>query len=390
MSETIRKVGKAVKGLLANKDLNEDQVSVIQTKLSDLESQFSSLLSLTKQRQAALEDSHSFFQLIQDFEEEGQWCDEKLAISTASITAKDVRALTSLQQKHKALEDEMTRRHSRFVSGPLQSGEEMIASGHPLAGQLKERIQAVKAKWAALREEAGRRRHTLESATDAYLFFSDCNETDSVIKESVTLAKSKDFGQDKLTAMSLLQRHKHLQDKIQSIEGDVARVEENGQKLMNSQISQEALHLTADPAKAEESEKLVATEVWEDEPFERTEIKKVIEERRGPQGKTLYPYAGHGLEVKKGEVMFLLDKTNSDWWNIRKSNGDNGYVPANYVKEVEPKIVSVEVKKPVTVKDVRKVNAEGTKFKNQQHILQVKRTQYIKQKAPATGQKQGL
>merc|ERR1719402_407121 len=198
----------------------------------------------------------------------------------------------------------------------------MVASGHPLAGQLKERIEAVKAKWAALREEAGRRRHTLESATDAYLFFSDCNETDSVIKESVTLAKSKDFGQDKLTAMTLLQRHKHLQDKIQSIEGDVARVEENGQKLMNSQISQEALYLTADPAKAEESEKLVATEVWEDEPFERTEIKKVIEERRVPQVKTLYPYAGHGLEVKKGEVMFLLDKTNSDWWNIRKSNGD--------------------------------------------------------------------
>ena len=76
----------------------------------------------------------------------------------------------------------------------------------------------------------------LESETDAYLFFSDCNETDSVIKESVTLAKSKDFGKDKLTAMSLLQRHKHLQDKIQSIEGDVARVEENGQKLMNSQV----------------------------------------------------------------------------------------------------------------------------------------------------------
>ena len=74
--------------------------------------------------------------------------------------------------------------------------------------------------------------------------------------------------------------------------------------------------------------------------------------------KTLYPYAGHGLEVKKGEVMFLLDKTNSDWWNIRKSNGDNGYVPANYVKEVEPKIVSVEVKKPVTVKDVRKVRID--------------------------------
>jgi len=120
-----------------------------------------------------------------DFEEEEEG-KEKLAGSTA----KDIR--------------------SRFISGPfvIQSREEMVTSSHPLAGQL--RIQAVKAKWAALREEAGRRRHTLESATDAYLFFSDCNETDSVIKESVTLAKSKDFGQDKLTAMSLLQRHKQV------------------------------------------------------------------------------------------------------------------------------------------------------------------------------------
>ena len=34
----------------------------------------------------------------------------------------------------------------------------------------------------------------MESATDAYLFFSDCNETDSGINEPVTLAESKDFG----------------------------------------------------------------------------------------------------------------------------------------------------------------------------------------------------
>ena len=43
----------------------------------------------------------------------------------------------------------------------------------------------------------------------------------------------------------------------------------------------------------------------------------MIEERKVPQVKTLYPYKGHGIEVKKGEVMFLLDKTNQDWWNIR-------------------------------------------------------------------------
>ena len=71
--------------------------------------------------------------------------------------------------------------------------------------------------------------------------------------------------------------------------------------------------------------------------------------------------------------MFLLDKTNQDWWNIRKSSGETGYVPANYVKEIEPKLVSVEVKKPIAVKDVKKV----------------KKTQYVKQKVTPVNQKSG-
>ena len=79
----------------------------------------------------------------------------------------------------------------------------------------------------------------------------------------------------------------------------------------------------------------------------------MIEEQKVPQVKTLYPYQAQGLDVKKGEVMFLLDNTYQDWWNIRKNNnGDNGYVPANYVKEIDPKILSVVVKKPIVVKDV--------------------------------------
>ena len=85
----------------------------------------------------------------------------------------------------------MVRRHNRFLSGPLVTGQDMIQSGHPLADQLIDRVKGVQGKWAMLKEEAAKRRVTQESATDAYLFFSDCYETDSVIEESITLAKSK-------------------------------------------------------------------------------------------------------------------------------------------------------------------------------------------------------
>ena len=51
----------------------------------------------------------------------------------------------------------------------------------------------------------------------------------------------------------------------------------------------------------------------------------------------------------------LLQKTNSDWWSVRVASGSEGYVPANYVKEVEPRVIQRVVKRPVKVKEKVKV-----------------------------------
>jgi hypothetical protein len=48
-----------------------------------------------------LEDARNFFQFLQDHEEEESWLVEKQRICKAGISAKDLRAVLSLQQKHK-------------------------------------------------------------------------------------------------------------------------------------------------------------------------------------------------------------------------------------------------------------------------------------------------
>ena len=53
--------------------------------------------------------------------------------------------------------------------------------------------------------------------------------------------------------------------------------------------------------------------------------------------------------------MFLLNKTNNDWWNVRQANSHDGFVPANYVKEIEPKVVQVQARKPETIRDIKRV-----------------------------------
>ncbi|VDO46192.1 unnamed protein product [Brugia timori] len=48
----------------------------------------------------------------------------------------------------------------------------------------------------------------------------------------------------------------------------------------------------------------------------------------------LYAYesrADGDLSFRKGDVMYLLDHSNSDWWYVRHSKGGTGYVPRNFV-----------------------------------------------------------
>ena len=73
----------------------------------------------------------------------------------------------------------------------------------------------------------------------------------------------------------------------------------------------------------------------------------------------MYPYKGQGMAVDKSEVMILIQKTNNDWWSVRQANGNEGYVPANYVKEVEPKIVRKMVKRPIKIPEKVMVKKTG-------------------------------
>ena len=66
------------------------------------------------------------------------------------------------------------------------------------------------------------------------------------------------------------------------------------------------------------------------------------------------------------QSMILLQKTNADWWSVRTAGGSEGYVPANYVKEMAPKVVQKTVKRPVKV----------------QETVPVKKTAYRREKVP--------
>jgi len=48
----------------------------------------------------------------------------------------------------------------------------------------------------------------------------------------------------------------------------------------------------------------------------------------------LYQYESRSdgdLSFQKGDVMYLMDNSNIDWWYVRNAKGEQGYVPRNFV-----------------------------------------------------------
>ncbi|XP_043282558.1 spectrin beta chain, non-erythrocytic 5 isoform X2 [Venturia canescens] len=355
------------------------EAPLLQQKLETLNAAYDELVENSKERKARLEDARNFFHFLQDHEDEESWLVEKQRICKAGISAKDLRAVISLQQKHKALQDEMKVRRPKSEQ-LCSAGRKLISDGHPSALEIQNRIDSLQEHWRVLEELAALRKKQLEDAAEAFQYYTDANEADSWMNEKMALVASQDYGVDEPSAQALLQRHKDLEGELNAYKGDVQSLNLQAEKLIKAGIS--TLELSADPepvAELEQEEwskevRLVPQDEWVDEIVERVEPRTVIEERLVPQVKSLYPFSGQGMQMTKGEIMFLLNKTNPDWWNVRKVDGADGFVPANYVREIEPKVIQVQVKRPEKVRVTQRV--KRTKMVNQ--VIPVRRVKSIK------------
>ncbi|PSN40703.1 hypothetical protein C0J52_13751 [Blattella germanica] len=344
LGETQRRLGRQAQQYVSS---GHREAPLLQQRLDQLNSAYNSLMESSKARRARLEDARNFFQFLQDHEEEEAWLVEKQRICKAGISAKDLRAVLSLQQKHKALQDEMKARRNKSEQ-LCDTGRQLISDKHPCSSEIQSRIDSLQENWNTLQELAALRRKQLEDAAEAY--------------------------------QALLQRHRDLQGELNAYSGDIASLNSQAEKLVKAGIS--TLELWSEPEPVQELEqeewvkevRLVPQEYWEEEPYERIEHRTVLEERQVPQVRSLYAFTGQGMTMAKGEVMFLLNKTNPDWWNVRKADGSDGFVPANYVREIEAKVVQVQVRRPEKIREMRRVK----KTKMVKQVVPTRRVRPVK------------
>lgn len=372
MGETVRKLTRQCQQYITP---GQREAALLQASIDRLNHAYANLIERSKTRKERLEDARNFYQFVQDHEDEEAWLIEKQRICQTGISAKDLRAVINLQQKHKLLLDEMKVRQPKSEH-ICEGGRKLVAANHPRAVDILARIDSLQQHWQKLSELTTQRQKQLQDASEAYQFYADANEAESWLNERLALTGTNDYGVDEPSAQALLQRHKDLEGEINAYTGDIQSLNTQADKLIRAGIS--TIELSTEPEVMEVEEgreewvnEVVTTPtiVWEEEPVETIEHRTVMEDVAVPQVKGLYPFSGQGMIMAKGEVMFLLSKTNPDWWSVRKANGQDGFVPANYVKEIEPKMMQISVRKVEKVKTMQKVK----KSKERKTIVPVRK-----------------
>ncbi|XP_064623906.1 spectrin beta chain, non-erythrocytic 2-like isoform X3 [Lineus longissimus] len=402
----VNNMGRRVAGLnkKAQELMDEDHPSsdILSSNLDDLNENFENIYNLCNSRKNQLDESQKFYQFLRDTEEEESWLLDKQRLAKSLTTGKDLVAVLRQLKQHEVLEAEMEARWPNCET-ICTAGNDLISKDHYAKKEIRGHIRSLKDNWQKLKDLVKKRRKRLEDAEEAQQYYADADEAESWIKEKMPLVCSDDFGKDESSAGALLRRQNHLGEEINAYDSDIKRLEElstlmtkagnvhNGDDLdreelrplirTNQLIRPEKFSVhengeqpDAEPEEVEEQEMVdVPVEIEVEEVVEREVMQEVLEDVALPQVRAMYTYKGDNIGCNKAEVMTLLAKTNQDWWNVRKSNGREGFVPANYVKEVEPKVIQRIVKKPVKVPET----------------VKVKKTVYQKEAVPKLPKKKG-
>ena len=124
--------------------------------------------------------------------------------------------MLTIQSIAQSLDTEMHTHWTR-VKQVLADGEKLQSSVPPATKkELGTRLQGLQSAWDELKHLSAQLAHYLKEAQQAQQYFQDANEAESWIREKMPLVCSDDFGKDERSAGSLLARHTHLQEEINS------------------------------------------------------------------------------------------------------------------------------------------------------------------------------
>uniref|UniRef100_A0A0K0ELE0 SH3 domain-containing protein n=1 Tax=Strongyloides stercoralis TaxID=6248 RepID=A0A0K0ELE0_STRER len=280
-------------------DIEHFNAPTIVKKQEGLLQRFENLRDPISKRRVKLNESLQGNQLFRDIEDELAWIREKEQIASNTNRGRDLIGVQNLIKKQNALIAEINN-HEPQVESVAAAAETMVESGHFLAPTIRDKVATLKDNWRNLKTKAEKRKQDLTDSLQGHQYMADATEAENWMREKEPIVGSIDYGKDEDSAESLLKKHRALMSDLEAFKSTI--------DVLSKQAN----------------------------------LCKYQEQPGGHLGKecviALYDYTEKSpreVSIKKGDVLTLLNAHNPDWWKV-EVNDRQGFVPATYVKKLEP------------------------------------------------------
>ncbi|GIY75950.1 spectrin beta chain [Caerostris extrusa] len=198
LGENVKVVIQHLQSFLDTKSKGGYQVcdpQYIQERIKQLEAAYIELVQLASDRHNHLIESRKLWQFFWDMAEEEAWIKEKERILSSGDIGHDLTAIHLLISKNKAAEDEISNQ-SKQIQALVQTGEDLIAANHFSSDSIRERINEIQTMLANLSKLQQQRMKRLTDAVDYHQFFTDADDVDTWMLDTLRLVSSEDIGRD--------------------------------------------------------------------------------------------------------------------------------------------------------------------------------------------------
>jgi spectrin alpha len=301
----------------------------IKAKQVNLMNRYQNLMKPMQNKKQRLMESHAVQQLFRDVEDEEAWIREKEPIIASTNRGKDLIGVQNLIKKHQAMMTEVNN-HEPRIDAVSQTAQHMVEEGHFASDEIKSRLGMLHDHWNQLKEKAAQRKQDLEDSLQAHQYFADANEAESWMREKESLAASTDFGKDEDSSEALLKRHQAFMSDLAAFENTIVDLREQANNCRQQET-----------------------------PIVDVTGKECV--------MALYDYSEKSpreVSMKKGDVLTLLNSNNKDWWKV-EVNDRQGFVPAAYVKKIDPGLTASQQQ----LVDSSSVSARQTQIEKQYELL---------------------
>ncbi|XP_053417070.1 spectrin beta chain, non-erythrocytic 2 isoform X2 [Nycticebus coucang] len=186
---------------------------LVSERVATLEQSYEALCDLAATRRARLEESRRLWRFLWEVGEAEAWVREQQHLLASAETGRDLTGVLRLLNKHTALRGEMSGR-----LGPLkltlEQGQQLVAEGHPGAGQAAARAAELQAQWERLEALAEERAERLAQAASLYQFQADANDMEAWLVDALRLVSSPELGHDEFSTQALARQHRALEEEI--------------------------------------------------------------------------------------------------------------------------------------------------------------------------------